>query len=257
MGLGKEIVCLFIVRTGCIGTGLADEDTACVAVFVVREDSRGQGIGGRLWREFINMYPGKNLALASVESAVSFYQQRGLPLVHSEIKNYRGSVSASFLKQASGKYKLDHVTVVDHMTPEILTKLTEFDTKVHPIPRPGYFNDYVKSPGVVFKVVKDGDSVVGFGRALPSLEGSLYIGPVFADTDRIGLGILTELLSIADQKKMPVLVNTTALNESVQKYMQESGLKFENTYFRLFGRKCIEIEPRKVFAITDTMVTIV
>lgn len=168
---------------GCISAVAYDARFAFAGFYMVREDRRGQGIGGLLVQEASAYLGDRTVGNDAVPAQQETYKRYGFALAYRNVR-YRGTAPAA-ANRAPGIIPLDAVPWTD---------LLAYDRQCFPAARPAFLGLWIKPAGGSALGFLDNGRLAGYGVLRPCREG-FKIGPLFADNGSVAEALLTALVA--------------------------------------------------------------
>jgi len=150
---------------------------AFVGYYIVEPEHRGKGYGLRLWEHAHADIEGRRAGLDGVLAQTANYERSGYVTAYRN-QRYAGANPSrnplpDFGAGATG-WEVASFASGD------LDAVVEYDTAMFPAPRRAFLEPWLMQPEAHVLVLRDGESVAGYGVVRPARDG-WRIGPLFAD----------------------------------------------------------------------------
>lgn len=169
---------------GSISAVRYDDSYSFVGYYIVDPALRGRGIGHALFDAALERIGAATSGLDGVQEQVSTYASLGYVPEHLTTR-YVGS--AAILSAALAARAM----LVGYVAPGDVDGIIDYDAQHAPARREDFVRAWLApgSPRTSY-VVGRGDDIHGYATVRPMIGGGSRIGPLFADDERIALGLL-------------------------------------------------------------------
>lgn len=195
--------------------------------FIVRSDLRGRGIGRSLWHErkrilLSRLEPGAPIGMDGVFAMEPFYARGGFVREHRELR-FEAPPERSRSPQPThspSEAAPDRVIVPACDIP--LQRLTAFDSRHFPAPRPDFIRRWIAMPGALALAALSGGLLSGLAVARPAMRG-MRVGPLFADAPGLAEDLLARILD--DCAGEPVQIDVPERNAEAMRLAAQYGMR--------------------------------
>ncbi len=206
--------------------------------YIVRPESRGQGLGLALWQAGMGYLAGCCVGLDGVVAQQANYQKSGFTLAQRNIRYGLGNARPPAPPPG---------LVVPAATLPFAT-LAAYDRQCFPAARDAFLRAWLTAPGhVALAVVRDG-ALAGYGVVRPCQTGS-KIGPLFADNQAAAEPLFAGLLAAAPPG--PVFLDLAEPHRPAVAMAEAAGMTPVFETARMYNSPPPGFDAGKVWGITS------
>lgn len=224
------------------------ENLGFMGMFIVRPESRGQGLGKKLWYRRRNFLKSRldsdgSIGLDGVEHMQPFYADGGFVLQH-RITRFFGPIEQTDAVSVEG---------ITPLGSDFFDEVVAFDARHFGAERPEFLDQWLKTQGCLALVAKDEKGkVVGYGNIRPARGDGYRIGPLFAKAPCIAEALFNALSETAEGAN--VYIDIPHINEAglaiAQKYRMGTVFTCGRMYLgnpprlpwkQIYGITCYEL----------------
>lgn len=202
---GVPVASISVVRYGA--------DFGFLGFYIATPETRGQGLGYKLWQAGMTHLEGRNVGLDGVPAQQANYRKSGFTLAWRNIRF--GGVPQFGSAAAPGLALVDARTLP-------FAQLARYDRRFFPAPRDAFLAAWIGMSGHRALAAIRGGNIAGLGVIRPCREGH-KIGPLYADGRNTAEALFTALCATAAGG--PVFLDVSEPNASAVALAEAAGLE--------------------------------
>lgn len=209
--------------------------------FIVRNEYRGKGLGGKLWATMRDTLKGRlkvdtTIGIDGVYNMQNAYTRTGFNFSHRNLHMEGIAEALDFDK-----------TSIDFAPLEIFSQLVSADARWFGCERSNFLKGWLAMPEIRTAIYRKGDEILGYGCRRTCSEG-YKIGPLFASNSNVGEQIFRALTNeIVGQN---VSINVPEYNVEAMKLAHIHNLKENFGCARMYIGSRPSIPDDEIFGIT-------
>ncbi len=208
---------------GSVSAVAYNDSFGFMGFFIVRPESRGQGIGEKLGEAGLRYLGKRNIGLDAVLEQQPRYERAGFRRAYRNIR-WQGEAKAG--RTSPECTELSRVP---------FTAIAAYDDRLFPAPRHRFLREWIKQPGAIaLGILKKDGSLCGYGVIRPCRTG-YKLGPLFAD-DTAAAHTLYESLTAAVPPGTPVFLDTPDRNREAAALARNYNLEPVFETARMYNR---------------------
>lgn len=180
---GFKIALLGDQPVGCISAVVYHGAFAFIGFYIVKPEFRGRGFGMALWRSAMERVGDTPAALDGVFDRQNDYAKSGFVFAHRHLRMRFAAGATRILGGEGQPRRFSH---------DDLDALIQYDRRCFPVGRELFLRKWLTLPGYTCAMVDSPTGIQGYGVVRPCREG-FKVGPLFADSARVGAGLLANL----------------------------------------------------------------
>ncbi|XP_060564523.1 uncharacterized protein LOC132723763 isoform X2 [Ruditapes philippinarum] len=206
-------------------------------VFIVREDLRHKGIGGRIWRDLLERAGQRIVCLDSLIGSVKWYRKQGFKYESFKLHAYCTIMTSDMNNSIQSSYNLQPVTE------STWSCLLDYDKQVFlNLDREKSLRAWCRDATTV--VAFSDNIVVGYGCIHNKYEGVYGLRNVFGDNETVVESILRYLT--AQLQHGSEVYFTLIEGKPIPKFMGKN-CRFLGTSQRMFNRSVVAVNCEKIW----------
>ncbi|GFT26830.1 n-acetyltransferase domain-containing protein [Nephila pilipes] len=230
------------------------DDLAFLGFYCIRSKFQGYGLGMDVYKDAVEHAGNANGALNAVPGKLELYRDKGgFPIVETEfkcVKNYTTDpVDPRNLSSVVPK-GVSIEAVQDYHLPAMFDydySLVGFERKL------ALALNCQEKNSRTFVAMKNG-ACVGFGTIKTTCLGAGRVGPLYADDPAVA-EVLLKMLVISLPNVKGLVMNTVSNNITAKKFLKKLGVPVKEELTRMYTKKKIDVDTKKVFALFDLNLT--
>lgn len=229
---------------GAIAAVAYGRDLGFIGLFIVRPESRGQGLGSQLWHEQVarlagRLNPNAPIGLDGVITMTDFYERSGFVRSHDSLR-MAGSGPGEVAALDGDVVPLAEVA---------FDELVQADAHRFGARRDAFLHSWLSQPGTVsWAVVRDGQ-LRGYGVRRPCRVGH-KIGPLFAESAQ-DAGALLAALRASLSAAEPFTIDVPECNAAGMTLAAEHGFTEVFRCVRMYRGDAPDVAWNQVYGVTS------
>jgi hypothetical protein len=205
--------------------------------YIVRPQWRGRGHGLALWQAGMARLAGRVVGLDGVPAQQANYRTSGFELAWNNVR-WQGAAAAH-----------PAVPGIEAFDAAQGDALLDYDAAMFPDDRRLFMHHWLRQPGSIVRLVRHDDVPVGLGVIRPCRSG-WKIGPLFADTPRIGDGLYCALVSAVPAGDS-VQLDMPAPHDEAVALARRHGLKPVFETARMYAGPAPALPMQRLYGVTS------
>ncbi|SEH20829.1 GNAT family N-acetyltransferase [Rhizobium sp. NFR12] len=208
-------------------------DYGFIGLYIAHPDSRGLGMGRRVWDAGMAYLEGRTIGLDGVAEQQQNYRSMGFAPVYETAR-------------WSGRLEGAAVAGVTDVTADILPAIIRYDGSVFPQVREAFLAEWLKSPRTA-KVLIEDEEIRGYGVCRKCRDG-FKIGPLFAEGLSEAVSLLRGLA--VETGGETIHIDVPAPQQAFADYLAEAGFQKGFTTARMYRGLPPSAQTSDVFGVT-------